>query len=187
MPRIGMLRSAFLAGVVLYLSQYTQLLSRVYLINGRNSCFQQVLEALVRFHTSFVRIPTAETPLSTRITADPKYNKYFDGCIGALDGTHIAAHVPARLHVSFRDRTGLLSTNVLGCCDFDDCFVYVLPGWEGSAHDSKVLTNAINDYGFKTPEGCYWLVDAGYTNFDTSMVSYRGTRYHLKEQRQANL
>jgi DDE superfamily endonuclease len=43
-------------------------------------------------------------------------------------------------------------------------FVYVLAGWEGSAHDVRVLEDAQLSYGFVIPKGKYWLGDAGYTN-----------------------
>ncbi|KAL0302687.1 UNVERIFIED_CONTAM: hypothetical protein Sangu_3084600 [Sesamum angustifolium] len=44
-------------------------------------------------------------------------------------------------------------------------FIYVLPGWEGSAADSRVLRDAISRRnGFVVPRGSYYLVDAGYTN-----------------------
>jgi hypothetical protein len=36
-------------------------------------------------------------------------------------------------------------------------FVYILAGWEGSAHDARVLTDAIAFKGFTTPIGKYWL------------------------------
>jgi hypothetical protein len=45
-------------------------------------------------------------------------------------------------------------------------FVYILPGWEGSAHDGRVLSDAQSRYGFNTPKGKYWLGDAGYGNCD---------------------
>jgi hypothetical protein len=61
-------------------------------------------------------------------------------------------------------------------------FTYVLAGWEGSAHDGTVLRDAIYNKGFKTPSKKYWLGDAGYSNSNTVLVPYRGTRYHLKEQ-----
>jgi hypothetical protein len=62
-------------------------------------------------------------------------------------------------------------------------FTYVLAGWEGSAHDTAVWRDAHYYKGFKTPLGKYWLGDAGYANTDTILVPYRGTRYHLEEQR----
>jgi len=62
-------------------------------------------------------------------------------------------------------------------------FLYTLAGWEGSAHDITVLRDAIYSKGFKTPEKKYWLGDAGYSNTNTVLAPYRGTRYHLKETR----
>ena len=66
-------------------------------------------------------------------------------------------------------------------------FVYILLGWEGSAHNGRVLSDAQNRYSFDTPKGKYWLGDAGYGNSKYIMSPYRGVRYYLKEQRQADL
>ncbi|XP_021714727.1 putative nuclease HARBI1 isoform X2 [Chenopodium quinoa] len=63
---------------------------------------------------------------------------------------------------------------------FDMKFTYVLAGWEGSAHDSKVLQDVLKR-GFKVPNGKYYLVDAEYGDRKGFMPSYRHTRYHLKE------
>ena len=90
-------------------------------------------------------------------------------------------------------------------------FIYVLPGWEGSAHDGRVLRDAISrDDGLKIPQGiivttslsfsmflectwtnkvyvlfkfkgCYYLVDAGYCNAPGFLAPFRGERYHLNE------
>jgi hypothetical protein len=99
-----------------------------------------------------------------------------------LDGTHINIHVPASEHARYRNRKGFLSQNVLAACDFDLNFVYVLPGWEGSAHDGRVLADAQAHQGFNTVPGKYWLGDAGYGNSEFILAPYRGVRYHLKEQ-----
>lgn len=61
-------------------------------------------------------------------------------------------------------------------------FHYVLPGWEGSAHDAKVLSDAVSNKGFTILEGKYYLADAGYSNCDFLLTLYVGVRYHLKEQ-----
>src|ERR1700735_4672937 len=66
-------------------------------------------------------------------------------------------------------------------------FCYVLAGWEGSAHGGTVFRDAFYNRGFKIPKGKSWLGDAGYSNTDTILVPYRGTRYPLKEQRLAGL
>uniref|UniRef100_A0A803N088 Myb/SANT-like domain-containing protein n=1 Tax=Chenopodium quinoa TaxID=63459 RepID=A0A803N088_CHEQI len=47
--------------------------------------------------------------------------------------------------------------------DFDTKFTYVLVGWEGYAHDFRVLNVALSR-GFKIPEGKYYLADAGFGN-----------------------
>lgn len=44
--------------------------------------------------------------------------------------------------------------NVLGVCNPNLEFIYVQPGWEGSAHDGRVLRDAITrPNGLKVPQG----------------------------------
>jgi hypothetical protein len=94
--------------------------------------------------------------------------------------------VPLELQPRYRNRKGTLSQNVLAVCNFELQFVYILAGWEGSAHDVRVLQDAQLSYGFVTPKGKYWLGDVGYANSEFVLSPYRGTRYHLKEVRQGN-
>jgi hypothetical protein len=55
---------------------------------------------------------------------------------------------------SYRDSHGNISQNVLAACNFDLEFMYVLSGWEGSAHDSKVLNDGLTRRnGLKVPQG----------------------------------
>jgi hypothetical protein len=42
-----------------------------------------------------------------------------------------------------RGRKSIPTQNVLTAADFDLRFVYILAGWEGSAHDSYVLQDAV--------------------------------------------
>jgi hypothetical protein len=65
-------------------------------------------------------------------------------------------------------------------------FTYLLAGWEGSAHDQRVLQDARYNHKLELPFGKYYLGDAGYSSSSLVMVPYRGVRYHLKEQRQAD-
>ncbi|KAH0693392.1 hypothetical protein KY285_020489 [Solanum tuberosum] len=63
-------------------------------------------------------------------------------------------------------------------------FQYVLSGWEGSASDSRVLRNAVwerSQNRLKSPNGKYYIVDAGYANTKGFLAPYRGARYHLRE------
>jgi hypothetical protein len=138
---------------------------------------------MLALYKEVISLPTAETPLSSRIADNPKYSTYFSDCLGALDGTHIDVWVAPHEQPRYRNRKGHLTQNVLAVCDFDMRFIYVLAGWEGSAHNAAVWRDAQYYKGFKTPSEKYWLGDAGYANTDTILVPYRGTRYHLKEQR----
>jgi hypothetical protein len=138
-------------------------------------------------YPAFVTLPDSATPLSSRIAHDDRFFPFFKDCIGALDGTHINMHVALHEQPRYRNRKGMLSQNVLAVCNFDLSFVYLLPGWEGSAHDGRVLSDAQSYHGFITPKGKYYLGDAGYGNSEFVMAPYRGVRYHLKEQWLAEL
>ncbi|KAL8487679.1 hypothetical protein ACS0TY_024121 [Phlomoides rotata] len=103
-------------------------------------------------------------------------------CLGALDGTHVEAHVPTGDKGRYRNRKGQISVNVLGVVDTNMKFVYVLTGWEGSAADSRVLRDAINrTSGLKVPRGNYYLCENGYPNCEGFLTPYKGIRYHLSE------
>jgi len=54
----------------------------------------------------------------------------------------------------YRSRKNDVATNVLGVCAPDMQFIYVLPGWEGSAADARVLRDALaRTHGLKIPRG----------------------------------
>jgi hypothetical protein len=140
------------------------------------------------------------TPAQIRDSA--KYYPYFKECIGAFDGTHIPVVPPSAIAPRFRNSKGFCSSNVLAACNFKMEFVYVLSGWEGSAHDGRVLMDAVAHdfhisrglYGYFTSlsfiiylkqwilhVGKYYLGGAGYTLNSFPLTPYRGVRYHLKE------
>ncbi|XP_008231748.1 PREDICTED: putative nuclease HARBI1 [Prunus mume] len=97
-------------------------------------------------------------------------------CIGAIDGTHIPAIVRGCDVSNYRNRRGNISKNVLASCNFDLEFMYVLRGWEGSAHDSKVLSDALS-----RRNGKHFLVDCGFANRRQFLAPFRGVRYHLQD------
>ena len=71
-----------------------------------------------------------------------------------MDGTYIDVLVPNADKPRYRTRKGRISTNTLAVCDRYMRFVYVLPGWEGSAADSRVLRDAVNRvHGLRVPKG----------------------------------
>ncbi|KAI3708867.1 hypothetical protein L2E82_38396 [Cichorium intybus] len=100
--------------------------------------------------------------------------KWFKGCLGAIDGTYIQVNVLESDKPRYRTRKGNIATNVLGVCNHDMNFVYVLAGWEGSATDSRVLRDAITrPNGLIVPFGNYYLADGGYINGEGFLAPYR--------------
>ena len=43
----------------------------------------------------------------------------------------------------YRGRKGYTTQNVLAACSFDLKFTYVLPGWEGTASDSRIIKSVL--------------------------------------------
>lgn len=60
--------------------------------------------------------------------------------------------VPLEDRPRYRDRKGDISTNVIAVCNPNLQFTYVLPGWEGSASDPRILRDALQrPNGLKVP------------------------------------
>jgi hypothetical protein len=148
-----------------------------------HSVIGEVVNAILRCRRFLFYPPTRNTPLSDRIRNNPKFFPYFEGCVGAFDGSHMSA-----VHKDgvFRNRKGIKSQNVFASANFDMTFQYILVGWEGSAHDSKVYQNALRRGSPKLPHK-YHLGDAGYALSRSVLTPYRGVRYHLKEWQRGNL
>ncbi|CAN0858457.1 hypothetical protein LINGRAHAP2_LOCUS7260, partial [Linum grandiflorum] len=73
--------------------------------------------------------------------------------------------------------------SVLGVCNPNMDFIYCLSGWEGSAHDGRVLRDALSrPNGLKVPTGTYYLCDGGYMNSEGFLTPFR-MRYHFNEWR----
>lgn len=113
-------------------------------------------------------------PIPDTILQNQKYSPYFDNCTGALDGTQIAMHVPVKKRKLYRNQKSYLLQNVLVVYDFDMKVTYGLAGWEGSAHNGRVLSDAIETKRFQIPIGKYCLGDAGYSNLGYLLEPYKG-------------
>ncbi|XP_024030639.1 uncharacterized protein LOC112094304 [Morus notabilis] len=148
--------------------------------------FHAVLKALYELRFDFLTPPNFNIVDPVVAARGNKYMPWFQNCIGALDGTHVPVVPPAANAKAWRNKKGFFSQNVLGVCSFDMRFTYMLAGWEGSAHDARVLASATEtrEKNFPTPpEGKYYLVDSGYANTDCFLAPYRGSTYHLQEYR----
>uniref|UniRef100_A0A8I6XP25 DDE Tnp4 domain-containing protein n=1 Tax=Hordeum vulgare subsp. vulgare TaxID=112509 RepID=A0A8I6XP25_HORVV len=86
--------------------------------------------------------------------------------------------------VNHRCRHGFTPQNVLAICDFDMRFTFVVAGWPGCAHDSRVLNHALAHFSFhEPPKGKYYHVDSEYANRIGYLAPFKGSTYHLPEFR----
>ncbi|RVW82916.1 L10-interacting MYB domain-containing protein [Vitis vinifera] len=121
--------------------------------------FVTVEEAVAMFllivgHNVRMRVVADRFQHSTETVA----RHFKEDCIGAIDGTHISAWVPADRQTSFR----------------------------GTANDARVFLDALTrpEVNFPWPsEGKYYVVDSGYPCISGFLPPYRGERYHLQEYR----
>ncbi|XP_052488268.1 uncharacterized protein LOC105774177 [Gossypium raimondii] len=129
--------------------------------------FANVLEKVSRMATDLI---APEDPFLLA-----QYPNKYD-CIGAIDGTHIAAILPPNEQIPYMGRKGISTQNVMAVCDFNMCFTFVMAGWEGPAHDIRIFLNAIRDPKYKfphPPNGKYYLVDYGYPQIKGYLGPYR--------------
>ena len=132
-----------------------------------------------------MQLPEADSPTPPEIRKSDKLYPFFDGALGAIDGTHIHCTSSAVDRDMTRNRKGILTQNCLAACSFDLRFTYFLSGWEGSTHDSTLYYDTCQT-DFYIPEGRYYLADAGFASSDALLVPYRNVRYHLNEWSCAN-
>ncbi|KAK7276933.1 hypothetical protein RIF29_18082 [Crotalaria pallida] len=121
-----------------------------------------------------------------KIKNDKRYWPFFKNAIGAIDGTHVPCVVTPSEQGRFIGRKGYPTQNVMAVCDWNMCFTFVLPGWEGTAHDARVFDHALTDANMnfpRPPPDKYYLVDAGYPTLTGFLGPYRCERYHLPDFR----
>ncbi|GMN60593.1 hypothetical protein TIFTF001_029683 [Ficus carica] len=153
------------------------------ILNGHPRIIQ-VLLAICSLKDEFIKPPdyTSVQPLIQEYGY--KYRPWFDGYIGAINGTHVPCVPPSENADGWINRKGFHSQNILAACSFDMKFTYMLTGYEGSCHDARMLGEAIAFKGFPIPPpGKFYLVDSGYANKDCFLSPYRRETYHLPEYR----
>ena len=80
-----------------------------------------------------------------------RYAPFFDGCIGALDGTHVKVKVNKEAKIDHINRKGDVSINVCAIVDMDGRFTYVSVGMAGLVHDMSVLKQCWEEPNFPHP------------------------------------
>ncbi|KAL0378974.1 UNVERIFIED_CONTAM: hypothetical protein Sradi_3202900 [Sesamum radiatum] len=117
------------------------------------------------------------TPISDDCS-DPRWKWFKELWMERL----FAVRVPEHEKGHYRTCKGEVAVNVLGVCNPNMQFIFVLSGLEGSAADSRVLRDAMHrPNGLRVPIGNYYFYDNGYANADGFLTPYQGFRYHLKE------
>ncbi|CAN1139135.1 hypothetical protein LINPERHAP1_LOCUS14719 [Linum perenne] len=115
---------------------------------------RKVLLAILKLHDMLI-----EKPVPVPQTCTDGRWKHFKGCIGALDGTIIKVFTTKDAQPRYRTRKGDTGINVLAACNQNMQFMYCLAGWEGSAHDSRVLRDAISrTNGLRVPTGELYFI-----------------------------
>jgi hypothetical protein len=105
--------------------------------------FGEVLEAMVSFAQTIIK---PKDPSFSNVHPNLRHlSPYFDGCIGAIDGTHIQVSVRQTAHDDFINTKGFTSQNVMAVCDMDMRFTFVAAGKRGATHDATVLREAVNN------------------------------------------
>ncbi|KAL4580027.1 hypothetical protein LXL04_016201 [Taraxacum kok-saghyz] len=148
--------------------------------------FHEVLGKMMLFAKDII-VPTTFNPNPNIPGHNRRLRRVFKGAVGALDGILIHAVVPVRKQDLYRCRgKGDCFQNVLAICDFNMIFTFVVAGWEGIAHDSRILSEALSDPDAPfplPPPDKYYLCDAAYAHIRGFMAPYRNVRYWLGDFR----
>ncbi|KAL2897599.1 putative nuclease HARBI1, partial [Bienertia sinuspersici] len=128
--------------------------------------FHIVLKAVMKIGKFYIK----QLDSSVTYDGDSKW-KWFEGSLGALDGTLIKKTVRVKDRPRYRDRKGDITTNVLVTCDPSLWFTYVLLG---SASDPRILGDAL-----RRPNSLKVLKDK-------VLGSIKGTHNHLNLWRGTN-
>ncbi|XP_044952571.1 protein ALP1-like [Hordeum vulgare subsp. vulgare] len=101
-------------------------------------------------------------------------------------GLRSTCNMSSKEQPKYHNRKGVTTQNVMAICDFDMRFIFVVVGWPGSVHDTRVWADARVEYPSfpHPPNGKYYLVDSGYPNIDGYLAPYKGQRYHVHDFQQ---
>ncbi|TVU49248.1 hypothetical protein EJB05_00548, partial [Eragrostis curvula] len=108
-----------------------------------------VAEVMVRFGDKVIcpKDPSYST-VSPKVA---KWSPFFDGCIGAIDGTQIEIVADKESKEDMRNRKGFPSFNMLAIVDHAMRFTFVGSGMSGACHDMYVLRECQTKPSFPKP------------------------------------
>ncbi|MQM14439.1 hypothetical protein Taro_047371, partial [Colocasia esculenta] len=110
---------------------------------------REVTKVLASLRFTYIKLPSLTDPVHPRIRHDDRFYPYFKDAIGAIDGTHIPAHILREKQARYSNHKGV---HVMGVCGFDLVVQYVGVGFEGAAADMAVIRRAMDVGGFHVLE-----------------------------------
>ena len=108
--------------------------------------FHEVLKCLRKLAKDNIKPRDPTFSIDHERVKEDRFWPYFNGAIGAIDGSHVPVAVPSEEVVTHTCRHGYTSQNVLAICDFDMRFIFAVAGWPGSAHDTRILNHALANF-----------------------------------------
>ncbi|KAF8224446.1 hypothetical protein L208DRAFT_1311203, partial [Tricholoma matsutake] len=70
------------------------------------------------FYMKYVKLPSTLDSPPRYLQCSQKFWPFFEKCLGAMDGSHIAASPSIGFKANAHDRKGSLSQNILAICSF---------------------------------------------------------------------
>jgi hypothetical protein len=113
--------------------------------------YSEVLNALYKMSSDVIKLKDPNFIEIHPRLRETRFWPHFKDCIGAIDGSHFPASVPATEQAKYIGRHGYTSQNVMAVCDFDMRFTFVVTGWPGSVHDTRVLQDTLITCGDRFP------------------------------------
>ena len=59
--------------------------------------------------------------------------------------------IPTEYQIPYTYRKWYTTTNVTAACDFNLCFTFVLDGWEGETHDTRIFVDTLRKLSLHFP------------------------------------
>ncbi|XP_041033569.1 putative nuclease HARBI1 [Carcharodon carcharias] len=150
--------------------------------SAARACIHQVTDAVFRRASDFIHFDMSPSQASDRAI---RFHRIagFPKVLGVIGGTHIQLKAPNDEPVSYINRRGFHSLNVMIICDAQMRILNVNADQKGSADDALVLENS-NLYHFmsKLPQRAGWLLgDNGYPLKTWLMVPYSRAKNEAQE------
>lgn len=123
------------------------------------------------FYTNNVHLPHDHDPILPEIHKNPKFFRFFQNALGAMNGTHINCNTTAADQQVACDQKGTVTQNCLTICSFDMKFLYIFSGWDGSASDSAMFYD-VHVTNLPILSGKYYLADARFPICETLLIPY---------------